>query len=143
MAGEQEARWGMSGQRPRLLLADDEKDIRDVLALELSEAGFDVTAVNSGLAAVDALRKSEFDLVITDYKMPGIDGLETAKRLRAIDPELPIIVVTGYAGETTQMEFERSGITDVLLKPFNLETIIELARRKVDPIRRGRAESHA
>jgi CheY-like chemotaxis protein len=141
--GRAEASGEMNASRPRLLLADDEKDIRDVLVFEFSDAGFEVTAVDSGLAALEALKKSKFDLVITDYKMPGMDGLETARRLRALDPKVPIIVATGYAGESTQTEFEKSGVHDFLLKPFALDDVIALAQRALAAVRASKTDPPA
>jgi CheY-like chemotaxis protein len=116
----------MKMSRPKVLLAEDEQDIRAILALELGEAGFDVTAVDNGAAALEASRFIRFDVAVTDYKMPGMDGLEATRRLRELDPDLPIIVATGYAGEDTQLQFRKCGVNNFILKPFSLAAILEL-----------------
>jgi DNA-binding NtrC family response regulator len=115
-----------------VLFADDEEDLRDLLALEFADAGFDVTTVANGAAAIEAMQRRRFDLVITDYKMPVMDGLETSKRIKALDPSLPIIVATGYAGEDTQAEFAKCGVRDFLLKPFGLDDVVKLVKRAIE-----------
>src|SRR5262249_50077954 len=102
--------------------------------VEFVEAGFDVTAVANGALAIEAMQRRRFDLVITDYKMPVMDGLETSKRLKALDPNLPIIVATGYPGEDTQTEFAKFGVRDFLLKPFGLDDVMKLVQRAVEAL---------
>jgi CheY-like chemotaxis protein len=121
----------MAGERATVLLAEDEDDLRDLLALEVAEAGYDVIAVADGAAAVDAAKGREFDVVITDYKMPIMDGLETSKRLKALHPNVPIIVATGYAGEETQQEFAKCGIHDFLMKPFEIVDVLKATQRAI------------
>jgi two-component system response regulator AtoC len=120
-----------ANKRGTVLLAEDEEDLRDLLAIEVAEAGYDVMAVSSGAAAVEAIQRNKVDLVITDYKMPGMDGLETAKRMKAIDPNLPIVVTTGYAAEDMQQEFAKFGVRDFLMKPFELIDVLETTRRAI------------
>jgi CheY-like chemotaxis protein len=121
-----------TGRRIRVLLVDDEPDLLSVLAEDLADAGFNVTAVASGVAALVAARASKFDVAVTDFKMPGMDGVETMSRLRQIDPGLPILVATGYASETTRDAFAERGAAGLILKPFRLEQICALLARAVD-----------
>src|SRR5690242_4129873 len=88
----------------RVLIVDDEVDLLGVLAGELSDAGYQVTAVDNGRAAVEAAIASRFDVAITDLRMPEMDGCETTARLKRIDPRLPIIVATGYVSEDARLE---------------------------------------
>jgi CheY-like chemotaxis protein len=116
-------------ERIRVLLVDDEPDLLSVLAEDLSEAGYDVTAVTSGAAAVAAARREKFDVAVTDVKMPGMDGVETMSRLRQIDPGLPVVVATGYVSEATRCDFVERGAAGLILKPFRLEQICALLAR--------------
>jgi CheY-like chemotaxis protein len=108
--------------RPKLLLIDDEEDLLDVLGFELEAAGIGVTPVTNGAAGVEAARRARFDIVVTDLKMPGMNGLETTKALRQLDPGLPVILVTGYAWNPPM---DTDGILRVLMKPFRLEQILD------------------
>jgi two-component system response regulator HydG len=114
---------GRVGSRalPRVLLVDDERDLLDVLAQELGDMGFDVTALDNGRAALDAIARRRFDALITDLKMPGMDGLEMARLLRRTDPQLPVIVITGYASDRARRAFDTREAYGLLLKPFTLE----------------------
>jgi CheY-like chemotaxis protein len=106
---------------PRVLLVDDERDLLDVLAQELGEMGFDVTALDNGRAALDAVCCQQFDALITDLKMPGMDGLEMLRRLKQTAPHLPVIVITGYASDRARGVFDAREAYGLLLKPFTLE----------------------
>jgi CheY-like chemotaxis protein len=112
-----------SGQRVRVLLVDDEPDLLCVLAEDLTDAGFEVTAVADGRAAIAEARRGRFDVAITDIKMPGMDGVETMARLREIDPSLPVVIATGYASEAMRYDFLERGAVGVILKPFRREQI--------------------
>jgi CheY-like chemotaxis protein len=116
-------------ERIRVLLVDDEPDLLDVLAEDLSDFGFDVTAVDSGMAAVQAARREKFDVAVTDVRMPGMDGVETMSRLREIDPDLPVVVATGYVSEAARYDFAERGAAGLILKPFRLEQICALLAR--------------
>jgi CheY-like chemotaxis protein len=116
-------------ERIRVLLVDDEPDLLNVLAEDLTDAGFDVTAVDSGTAAVEVARWEKFDVAVTDVRMPGMDGVETMSRLREIDPDLPVVVATGYVSEAMQYDFAERGAAGLILKPFRLEQICALLAR--------------
>jgi DNA-binding NtrC family response regulator len=113
----------MSGTRGRLLVIDDEQDVREMLEFVLSRGGFEVEAVDGGLAAVASLRARRFDVAITDMRMADMDGLETLTVLKEIDPSIEVIVVTGYASEQTAAECVRRGAYGYLRKPFEVEDL--------------------
>jgi DNA-binding NtrC family response regulator len=119
---------------PRVILIDDEPDLLEVLAEELAEAGFEVTSAASGRDAVLAATRMKFDVAITDLKMPEMDGLQTAAELKKIDPDLPIVMVTGYASEAVMLASStRQVLEGLLMKPFVLEQVLELLDRIVHP----------
>jgi len=119
-------------ERIRVLLVDDEPDLLSVLAEDLSDFGFDVTAVDSGMAALAVARREKFDVAITDVRMPGMDGVETMTRLREIDPDLPVVVATGYLSEATRSDCAERGAVGLILKPFRLEQLCALLARAAD-----------
>jgi DNA-binding NtrC family response regulator len=131
----------MSGERGRLLVIDDEEDIREMLSFVLSRDGFAVTVADSGQAAVDLVQGGHrFDVAITDMKMPGMDGMETLAALKKIDPTIEVIVVTGYASEQTAAECIKLGAYGYLRKPFELEDLRALIDRAL--ARRAGAAHH-
>jgi two-component system response regulator HydG len=130
--GQVEARTSVAnGALPRVLLVDDERDLLDVLAQELGDMGFDVTALDNGRAALDAVGRRRFDALITDLKMPGMDGLEMLRLLKQTDPHLPVIVITGYASDRARRAFDAREAYGLLLKPFTLEDMRRLVEAAV------------
>jgi DNA-binding NtrC family response regulator len=122
---------GQPGSRavaaPRVILIDDEIDLLNMLAEELTDAGFEVTAVDNGRDALRAAQHKRFDVAITDFKMPEMDGLQTAVALKQIDPQLPIIMATGYASSAAMLALGPYQIlAALLLKPFALEQVLEM-----------------
>jgi DNA-binding NtrC family response regulator len=116
----------MSGARGRLLVIDDEEDVRDMLEFILAGEGFEVITVESGLAAIEVARARTFDVAITDMKMPGINGIETLTALKQIDASIEVIVVTGYASDQTAAECMTRGAYGYLTKPFELADLLPL-----------------
>ena len=108
----------MTSRPTSLLLADDEESFRRVHEYQLRQVGYEVTAVADGTAALDAFREGLHDLVVTDIRMPGLDGLELLARLKAISPGTPVVVVTGHGTIETAVEAMKQGAFDFLTKPF-------------------------
>jgi DNA-binding NtrC family response regulator len=93
----------------RILVADDEPGIRDMLTWELGNLGHEVTAVANGADAIEQLRQSEFEVVISDVRMPGLSGLEVLRAIGELSPDTEAIVVTGFAELETAVECVRGG----------------------------------
>jgi two-component system response regulator PilR (NtrC family) len=111
-----------------VLVVDDEEDIRDVLDFELSRRGFAVTTAESGEQAIAFALARRFQVAITDLKMPGLDGLETLRALKEIDPALPVVVATGFASQETNVECAERGAFGCLWKPFELHELVTMVR---------------
>jgi PAS domain S-box-containing protein len=107
-----------------LLLVEDDEDFRAALMARLAKRDFEVTAVASSEAAIGKCRRSKFDAVIVDIKLPGMDGIEFLAKVREINKDLPVILVTGYASLESAKEAVKLNASDYLLKP--LEGIDEL-----------------
>lgn len=103
-----------------ILVVDDELGYREMLQMDLSRQGFHVLTAGSGPEALQILDKAKVDLVVTDMKMPKMDGLMTTVEIRKKFPSLPIVLMTGYALEDTMKQALQFKATTSLRKPFNI-----------------------
>jgi DNA-binding NtrC family response regulator len=129
---EKNARSGpaeRAGRAPHVLVIDDELDFRLTLQLVLREQRLEVSTAEDGLAAVRAAREHRFDLFITDLRMPGMSGTETVTALKALHPDVPLIVVTGYGTEEISAECFARGACQLVRKPFDLQSFLALVNR--------------
>ncbi len=108
----------------RILVVDDEESIRDLLRLVLTGEGYSVVTANGGEEAIEYLEAQRFDLVITDLVMARVNGVEVLRAAKRIDPNFPVIVITGYPSVETVTELVRLGAGDYLTKPFNVDVVI-------------------
>jgi excisionase family DNA binding protein len=115
--------------RPRVLVVDDEAAIRDLLSKTLALAEYDVDAAPDGRAALDRLRTLPYDLLITDLKMPGIDGLAVIREARRYRPDLPVIIITGFSTEASAIEAINLGVSGYLTKPFRVPKVLASAAK--------------
>ncbi len=106
-----------------ILIVDDDQSIRNMLAIVLAREGYRTVEAESGSHALRRLQEDSFDLVISDIKMPDLSGIELLKKIKAILPELPVIMVTAYASAGDAVEAMKLGAEDYLIKPFNLDEL--------------------
>jgi len=125
---------------PQILLVDDEAIALTNLTHVLQREGYAVTACRDGEAALAALKRSEFDLVLTDLKMPGIDGMEVLREVRASYPDVPVIMITGYATLDSAVEAMKAGAYHYIAKPFRLAEAREVVRSALE-LRRVKREN--
>lgn len=111
----------------RILVAEDDKAVREFVARALSHSGHDVVTADDGLEALARLETDEFDLLITDIVMPGLDGIALALKLAKERPSLPILMMTGYAAERQRAHNLDALIHRVVSKPFTLQQICSAA----------------
>jgi two-component system phosphate regulon sensor histidine kinase PhoR len=117
-------------RKQRILVVDDNEEIRQFLdEAVLSPAGYTVVLRGDGQAALNAVRDTAFDLVITDHRMPLITGLELMQQLRCEQPDLPVILITGEGSEELAVEALRAGALDYLIKPFDVEQLLKAVDR--------------
>jgi DNA-binding NtrC family response regulator len=109
----------------RLLLVDDEKDFVNILSKRIKRRNIDVTKAFSGAEAIQALRVQEFDVAVLDLKMEEMDGIETLKVLKIMDPLLAVIMLTGHGSAEAAEQGIRLGAFDYLTKPCELEELLE------------------
>ena len=108
----------------RLLLVDDEEDFRTTLANRLKRRNLDVADAGSGEEALEIIGQKSFDVAIVDIKMPGMDGIETLRRIKKIDPLLEIILLTGHASVEAGIEGMKSGAYDYIIKPCKVNDLL-------------------
>jgi len=118
-----------ASRRPRVLVVDDEASIRDLLAKTLALAEYEVDMAPDGRAALALLRERPYDLLITDLKMPVMDGMALVHEVRRLLPLLPIVIVTAHSTEASAIESVNLGVTGYLTKPFRITKILNTAAR--------------
>ena len=119
-----------------ILVVDDERSMRDFLKILLQKEGYQVTAAQNGEAALECLDGEEFDLVISDIRMPGMGGLELLEAIKERCHELPVIMITAFASPDDAVMAMKNGAFDYISKPFNVDeikSVIESATRKNRP----------
>jgi two-component system response regulator PilR (NtrC family) len=132
----------------RILVVDDDRGMQDVLDIMLSRAGYKVATADDGAAALDIIGKKKFDLVITDLKMPRVDGIDLLKGIKETAPGTAVILLTAFASGETALAAMREGAYDYVEKNFNVEDLLAIVRdalekREVDqkenplPIQQG------
>jgi len=121
----------------KVLLVDDEADFTEVLASRMQTRGLEVEIAGSGPEAIQKAQGRQFDAVILDLAMPGMDGIETLKRLLALNPDLQVILLTGHATVQKGIEAVKSGAVEFLEKPASLELLLE----KIEKAQTDRLES--
>lgn len=115
--------------RSRILVVDDEAAIRDLLAKTLALAEYDVDVAPDGRSALERLRTLPYDLLITDLKMPGIDGLTVIREGRRYRPDIPVIIITGFSTEASAIEAIDLGVSGYLIKPFRVPKVLAAAAK--------------
>jgi two-component system response regulator PilR (NtrC family) len=116
----------------KILVIDNEKSMRDFLAIVLKKEGYLVAAAENGEAAVQRLEKEIFDLVITDLKMPKMGGIELLKNVKEIHPNTVVLVMTAFASTETAIEAMKEGAYDYLTKPFQIEEVKLIIRNALE-----------
>ncbi|HVF24251.1 MAG TPA: PAS domain S-box protein, partial [Anaerolineales bacterium] len=124
----------------RVLVVDDELQLMEALVEALTAQGYEAYGFNTGVAAIEALQLQEFDLLLTDLMMPGMDGITLLKACMAIDSNLVGILMTGQGTVSTAVEAMRSGAFDYVLKPFRLDAVLPVLARARE-MRRLRLEN--
>jgi excisionase family DNA binding protein len=115
--------------RARVLVVDDEEGIRELLSKTLSLAEYEVDLAPDGGHALERMRLNPYDLLITDLRMPGVDGLTVIREARRLKADIPVIIVTGYSSEASAIEAINLGVQGYLTKPFRVPRVLAAAAR--------------
>lgn len=106
-----------------ILIVDDEADVRDIVSEMITDLGYEVRGADSGEAALDLMATTPFDLVISDVKMRGMDGLALLRRLRRRFPKLPLAIMTAHPNIDVQRLVQDNLVDFLLLKPFQMDEL--------------------
>ncbi len=115
--------------RARILVVDDEPSIRELLSKTLALAEYDIDLASDGRTAVDRLKIIPYDLLITDLRMPNMDGLAVIREARRLKPDVPVIIVTGYSTEASAIEAVNLGVSGYLTKPFRVPRVLAVVAK--------------
>jgi two-component system nitrogen regulation response regulator NtrX len=117
---------------PKILIVDDEEGIRESLSGALTDEGYIVSAVESGEACLDLIRKTAFDVILLDIWLPGIDGLETLERIRSLDGAPEVVMISGHGSIETAVRATKLGAYDFLEKPLTLDKTLILIKNAIE-----------
>ena len=115
----------------RILLAEDDDSLRVFLTANLGRAGHEVSSYDNGDSAWEALEHASFDLLLTDIVMPGMDGIELARRAAEVDPAMKIVFITGFAAVALSHSSPAPRDAKVLSKPFHLKDLVAEVERVI------------
>ena len=117
-----------------IMLIDDDEWIRDSLCIFFESEGCHITALETAEEGMEAIKKHNYDILVTDYRLPGMDGLEFLRHVRGTQPHIMTILITAYKSEDIVSEAIKLGVQDFIDKPFTTETIekslIQLLRKR-------------
>ncbi len=108
----------------RILLAEDDEDMRRFLSRALENAGYQVVSFDNGLSAYERLREEPFHVLLTDIVMPEMDGIELARKASDLDPDLKIMFITGFAAVALNPDMQAPRNAKILSKPFHLKDLV-------------------
>jgi len=117
---------------PRILVVDDERSMRELLAIVLRREGYEVLLAENGRSAIDLLEREPVDLLISDIKMPDLSGVDVLRAAKKIDQDILGIMITAFASTETAVEAMRLGACDYLSKPFDIDLLKMKVREKID-----------
>ena len=126
-------------QKTQILILDDEPIVLKRLKPALEKAGYEVEAFSRSLEASNRVMEKEFDVVITDLKMEGLDGMQFLTQVKSRSPSTEVIVITGFATMETAKESFKKGVFDFLAKPFKLGEIQEVVAKAIHKVKENRS----
>src|ERR1700756_246231 len=119
----------MLPERKQVLIVDDEPNLRKILSAQLSRDGYEVMTADDGEQGLAMLKDHHIDLVITDLKMPKVDGMTLLRKALEDDPELPVVLITAHGTIDTAVEALKSGAFDFVTKPFDKDEVRQIVAK--------------
>jgi len=116
----------------KILVIDDEQGIRDLLDTLLTRKGYHVVLADSGQKGMEIVRREQFDVLVLDLKMPGMDGLTVLQHVRRLNPTQPVIVLTGAATPESEQQVRDLGVTEFVEKAFSLHLLGDSLKRTLN-----------
>ncbi|MFO1078510.1 MAG: response regulator [Planctomycetota bacterium] len=131
----------MTATGKRVLVVDDEDVVCRSYERVLTKAGFDVAKAHNGTEALDRVRDAKFDVMLADLMMPGMNGLQVIEHVRGTNPEVPVVVITGYPSQATLQQVARLGVADYLTKPVAPDVLVQATLQAMAAAPWGRSMS--
>jgi two-component system, NtrC family, response regulator AtoC len=125
----------MPADKPSILIVEDEAKMRRVLELQLADEGFVAQSAPDGEIGLQMLSKQPYDLVVSDFKLPGMNGLEFLQAAKRINADMPAIIMTAYGTVESAVEAMKAGASDYVLKPFSLAELVLVIRKELQATR--------
>ena len=127
----------------KVWIIDDDRSIRWVLEKALVQEGLTPTCFENGHSTLARLRQDQPDVIVTDIRMPGIDGLEVLAKIKEEHPELPVIIITAHSDLDSAVASYQGGAFEYLPKPFDVEEAMALVKRAIEQRKEKQAQNHA
>ncbi|MGD0962415.1 MAG: sigma-54 dependent transcriptional regulator [Candidatus Acidiferrales bacterium] len=122
----------MSQGKRSILVVEDEAKLRRLVELQLADEGFQVQSAPDAETGLQLLNKDTFDLLVTDFKLPGMNGLEFLQAAKRIDAQMPVVIMTAYGSVESAVDAMKAGASDYVLKPFSLAELVLVIRKELD-----------
>ena len=120
--------------QPSILVVDDELLIRDLLYDFFQQQGWNIAIAENGERALEILRSRKIDLMLTDIKMPQMDGLALTTQVRSLYPKIPVVLMTGYPSVETAVEGIKAKVGDYIIKPFNINKLFKVLKSQLEEV---------
>src|SRR6202142_2878608 len=121
----------MTAQKQMILVVEDEPKMRRLLDRQLGEEGLDLGPVADAETGWQLLNKEKFDLIVTDFKLPGMNGLEFLQAAKRVNAEIPVVIMTAHGTIESAVEAMKNGASDYVLKPFSLAELVLVIRKEL------------
>src|SRR5580704_11005628 len=121
----------MSAEKPTILVVEDEPKMRRLLELQVGDEGFDARTAADAESGLQLLNREKFDLIVTDFKLPGMNGLEFLQAAKRANADVPVVVMTAHGTIESAVEAMKNGASDYVLKPFSLAELVLVIRKEL------------
>jgi two-component system, NtrC family, response regulator HydG len=118
--------------KPTILVVDDNQDLLNTFAMILKRRGFSVQTAGDGLSAIDKFKEQKFDVTLMDIVMPEMNGVDASKKMKEINPETPIILMTAYSDEELLQTARDEGVHQIIHKPIRIDQLIQILTEAAD-----------
>ncbi|HHL39474.1 MAG TPA: sigma-54-dependent Fis family transcriptional regulator [Deltaproteobacteria bacterium] len=125
----------MAEDKFRVLITEDDASLQELLAEAVRNWGYEVAVAGDGEAALAELKRESYDIVVTDLMMPGMDGLQLLHKIKGLDREIMVIIITGYATLDTAVKAIEAGAYDYMAKPFRLDELMIVIKNACERLR--------
>ena len=121
----------MAAAKRSILVVEDEAKLRRLVELQLADDGYDVQSAPEAESALKLVNQNQFDLVITDLKLPGMSGLEFLQAVKRVDSQIPVVIMTAFGSVESAVDAMKAGASDYVLKPFSLAELVMVVRKEL------------